>query len=78
MERCLAELGPGALATVVGVHADLPAVGRRLADLGFTAGATVEVVRRAPLRDPVVYRVHGYELCLRRVVAACIFVEVGS
>ncbi len=78
MERCLAELGPGASATVVAVHAEAPAVGRRLADLGFTAGVAVEVVRRAPLRDPVVYRVRGYELCLRRAQAACVIVDVAA
>ncbi|MCF3132329.1 ferrous iron transport protein A [Streptomyces olivochromogenes] len=71
--RSLADLPPGARATVVEV---LPvrstAVARRLGDLGFTPGAAVEVVRRAPLRDPVVYRVKDYEVCLRRTEAACV------
>ncbi|GLK99235.1 hypothetical protein GCM10017581_009760 [Dactylosporangium matsuzakiense] len=49
-----------------------PAVARRLEDLGLTSGTTVDVVRRAPLRDPVVYRVKDYELCLRRAQAACV------
>ncbi len=75
-QSCLAELAPGARARVVGVVADAPAVGRRLADLGFTVGAVVEVVRRAPLRDPVIYRVKDYELCLRRAQAAFVRVEV--
>jgi ferrous iron transport protein A len=45
----LAELAPGCQATVVGLAADTaPATARRLVDLGFTAGATVQVVRRAP------------------------------
>ncbi|MFF9061301.1 ferrous iron transport protein A [Streptomyces sp. NPDC014882] len=41
-------------------------------DLGFTPGAVVEVVRRAPLRDPVLYRLKDYEVCLRRAQAACV------
>jgi ferrous iron transport protein A len=50
----------------------------RLADLGFTPGTVVRVVRRAPLRDPVLYRVKDYEVCLRRAQAACVRVaEVG-
>ncbi|WP_432135307.1 MULTISPECIES: FeoA family protein [unclassified Streptomyces] len=69
----LAELEPGARATVVEVVAGgAPEVARRLGDLGFTPGTPVEVVRRAPLRDPVIYRVKDYEVCLRRAQAACI------
>ncbi|MFK4144874.1 ferrous iron transport protein A [Streptomyces sp. NPDC004065] len=67
----LADLAPGARAVVAAVAADgTPSVARRLGDLGFTPGAEVEVVRRAPLRDPVVYRVKDYEVCLRRAEAA--------
>ncbi|WP_327318787.1 FeoA family protein [Streptomyces sp. NBC_01235] len=72
---CLADLAPGARATVIGVVADgEPTVVRRLHDLGFTPGAVVEVVRRAPLRDPVLYRVKDYEVCLRRAQAACVHI----
>jgi ferrous iron transport protein A len=53
-----------------------PVTARRLVDLGFTRGTAVRVLRRAPLRDPVVYRVKDYELCLRRAQAACVEVEV--
>ncbi|MFI2433583.1 ferrous iron transport protein A [Streptomyces sp. NPDC018693] len=67
----LDELAPGDRATVVAVVADgAPELARRLGDLGFTPGTVVEVVRRAPLRDPVVYRVKDYEVCLRRAQAA--------
>lgn len=68
-ERRLADLKPGARTRVLRVDGG-PVVARRLAELGFTPGAVVEVVRRAPLRDPVVYRVRGYEICLRRAQAA--------
>ena len=75
----LADLTPGSHAVVLGMAVDAPpAVVRRLEDLGLTPGTTVEVVRRAPLRDPVVYRVKDYELCLRRAQAACVLArEIG-
>ncbi|MFD5650558.1 ferrous iron transport protein A [Streptomyces sp. NPDC127039] len=73
--RSLADLLPGARATVARVVADAaPAVVCRLHDLGFTPGAMVEAVRRAPLRDPVLYRVKDYEVCLRRTQAVCVHI----
>jgi Fe2+ transport system protein FeoA len=38
---------------------------RRLMEMGFCKGVTVEVVRRAPLGDPTEFRVRGYHLSLR-------------
>ena len=70
----LAELRPGARAVVARVTGNDPTA-RRLGELGFTPGATVEVVRRAPLGDPVIYRVKDYDLCLRRAQAAGIRVD---
>ncbi|MEV0006232.1 FeoA family protein [Micromonospora sp. NPDC050980] len=67
----LSDLPPGSRATIVGLADGAPpSTAHRLADLGFTAGTLVQVVRRAPLRDPVVYRVKDYDLCLRRAQAA--------
>lgn len=72
----LADLPRGHRATVVRVADDAhPATARRLEDLGFTGGTEVEVVRRAPLHDPVVYRVKDYELCLRRAQARCVLIR---
>ena len=42
------------------------ALRRRLLDMGVVPGAEIEVVRIAPLGDPVEYRVRGYRLSLRR------------
>jgi ferrous iron transport protein A len=76
---CLAELAPGARARVVGVAAPQGhGVGRRLAALGFTVGTLVEVVRRAPLGDPVIYRLKDYEVCLRRTEATLVRTEGGA
>ncbi len=42
------------------------AIARRLDDLGLRIGVEVEVIRRAPLGDPTVFELHGYQLCLRQ------------
>jgi ferrous iron transport protein A len=62
----LAQLAPGRRATVVGTIPQAnPAVANRLGQLGFRATAQVDVIRRAPLGDPTIYRVQDTELCLR-------------
>jgi ferrous iron transport protein A len=63
----LAELSPGRRATIVGtVPQATSAVASRLGQLGFRATAQVDVIRRAPLGDPTIYRIQDTELCLRR------------
>ncbi|PHP46039.1 hypothetical protein B6V01_001095 [Methanosarcinales archaeon ex4572_44] len=44
--------------------------------MGIVRGTEIEVVRRAPLGDPVEFRLRGYNLTLRKEEAACISVEV--
>ncbi|GAB2921417.1 hypothetical protein GCM10027280_05640 [Micromonospora polyrhachis] len=68
----LTDLPPGARARVTGIIATTPGTAGRLADLGFTPGTVVQVLRRAPLGDPVLYRVKDYEVCLRRAQATCV------
>ncbi len=45
---------------------------KRIVEMGFIKGKTVEVILNAPLQDPVKYRIMGYELSLRREEAAMI------
>lgn len=47
----------------------------RLMEMGFIEGTEVEVVRRAPLGDPLQLRVGDYELSLRSTEAALIDVS---
>ena len=61
---------------VVGVTGD-DAVTRRLADLGIRIGVEVECLRRAPLGDPSVFELCGYQLCLRRAESARVRVISG-
>ena len=73
-ERRLAELGPGERSRVVTVDGEADAV-RRLMDLGLIRGTPVEVMRRAPLGDPIEVRLRGFMLTLRRAEAEHITVE---
>lgn len=52
-------------------------ISRRLFDLGFAQGVEVELVRRAPMRDPLIFRVGGSEMLLRRSEADRIVVRVA-
>lgn len=76
----LSELRPGSRGVIVALDhtgdAHAQALGRRLVDLGFAPGTEVEVVRKAPAGDPFVYRIRGYEICLRARQASTIVVEV--
>jgi ferrous iron transport protein A len=48
---------------------------RRLMELGLVPGTRVEVLRRAPLGDPIELRLREIHLSLRRSEAAYIHVE---
>ena len=71
---CLSDLRLGTSARVIALQEDAAEdpISQRLSNLGFVPGRTVTPLRRAPLGDPVVYRVSDYELCLRRQEARLI------
>jgi ferrous iron transport protein A len=74
LARPLSELQPGERGTVTELVGD-PEAARRLMDLGMIRGSTVEMIRRAPLGDPLEVRVRGFMLTLRRSQAEHITVE---
>jgi DtxR family Mn-dependent transcriptional regulator len=49
---------------------------RRMMDMGLVPGSDVEVVRAAPLGDPIEFTVKGYSLSLRKAEAKAITVEM--
>ncbi|MBQ3636404.1 MAG: ferrous iron transport protein B [Bacteroidales bacterium] len=51
---------------------------KRIVEMGFIKGKVVEVLEAAPLRDPIKYRIMGYELSLRRDEAELIEVVAGT
>ncbi|MDQ2758647.1 MAG: ferrous iron transport protein A [Actinomycetota bacterium] len=69
----LGDLRPGDTATIASVCAGTdPASARRLFDLGFAPGSEVSLLRRAPMADPMIFRVAGYDIALRRAQAQCV------
>lgn len=72
--RPLSALAPGERGRVAAVAGDADAV-RRLQDLGVIRGTPVEMVRAAPLGDPLEVRLRGFMLTLRRAEADHITVE---
>ncbi len=82
MRRCtrknccmLKEINPGKRARIRCHHATGP-IRQRLLDLGFIPQAEIEVIRRAPLGDPIECRVSNYKVALRKSEAE--FIEVES
>lgn len=45
---------------------------KRIVEMGFIKGKTVEVLLNAPLKDPIKYKILGYEISLRRQEATLI------
>jgi DtxR family transcriptional regulator, Mn-dependent transcriptional regulator len=70
----LSELKPGQKGRIERVSGH-GAVKRRIRDMGVTTGSLVEVVRVAPLGDPIDVKVKGYHLSLRKEEAADIRVR---
>lgn len=69
----LNELQPGQIGYVVKIRGR-GAFRKRVIEMGFTSGRKVEVIRKAPLQDPIEYRLMDYEISLRRSEAR--FIEV--
>jgi ferrous iron transport protein A len=70
----LTSVGLGQTATVVEIK--VPAESRpRLMEMGLLVGTAVELVRFAPLGDPVEIKVRGYNLTLRKHEAEQILVR---
>ncbi|MFL6227753.1 MAG: ferrous iron transport protein A [Pyrinomonadaceae bacterium] len=76
-QTCLNSLPHGVGARVVGVGG-AAAVSRRLMEMGVVPGARVQVIKAAPLGDPLEIRVRSYHLALRRTEAAAIQVIEGD
>jgi Fe2+ transport system protein FeoA len=72
----LAKLPEGAGFSVVRINLGRE-VGRRLADMGFIEGARGSIVRKKFWGGPLVIRIMGYEILLRRSEAAGIEVEAA-
>jgi Fe2+ transport system protein FeoA len=73
----LSQLLPGQSGKIVSLNADR-AVDQRLMALGLLPGMVVTLVRKAPLGDPVEFTFGGVEICLRKLEATDIWVDVAA
>lgn len=72
----LSEMQPGAKGRIAFVSGR-GQIRKRLMEMGITSDARFEVLRVAPLGDPVEVRVRGYNLSLRKSEAEHVEVELG-
>jgi len=76
METTLKEMRIGNSGVVIGIGSKGP-MKRRLMEMGVTPGATIKVVKVAPLGDPIEVTLRGYELSLRKNEAEQIKVKLA-
>jgi ferrous iron transport protein A len=74
MSKSLRQVASGEKARIVSVAAE-GEIGRRLRDMGLSPGTEIEILGRAPLKDPVSIRLKNYTLTLRNSEADYISVE---
>ncbi len=74
-KRFLDQVELGAKAVVSRVTA-IGEVGQRLLDMGIVKGARLQVMRVAPMGDPIEIKIKGYNLSLRKSEAKTIEVEI--
>ena len=67
-------LAIGQPATIIGFR-DESAYVERLRSLGLVRGTQIEVVRTAPLGDPVELKLRGFRLAIRAREADCLIIE---
>jgi len=72
--RMLGDCKPGQRAKIRCHHAK-GAIRQRLLDLGFVPGTEIDMVRSAPLGDPIQCKVSGYNVTLRKSEAELIELE---
>ena len=73
--RSLDNLKVGDKGIVDRIQAGAVHVRQRLMEMGLTKGTVVEVIRFAPLGDPIEISVRGYRLSLRREEAQSVLLE---
>ena len=72
--RTLKDAEEGERVKVISVYGDRT-LRRRLMDMGILKGSDIQVVRVAPLGDPVEFLVRGYKLSLRKKDAEMVGIE---
>jgi ferrous iron transport protein A len=71
----LALMSPGERGTICRIQENAPAIRQRLLEMGFISGTPIEVIRFAPLGDPMEIAVNGYRISLRRNEAQTVMIR---
>lgn len=72
----IADLTPGQTANIRNIDALDPALRKKLLNLGFLPKAKIELLRVAPLGDPLAIRCANSSIALRKQIANKIVVEL--
>lgn len=76
-EKCtLSDLRVGQSGKVLGLNMDDIDLKRHLLEMGLTVNTIVKIKKAAPLGEPMVIELRGYELFLEKQELKRIFVEV--
>lgn len=73
----LSQLAVGDAARIVAVEGG-GSMAVRLLEMGLTPGTRVELVKRAPMGDPLEVQVRGYHVSLRRDEARRVRIEASA
>ena len=74
----LSDLNAGQSATIMNMHKMEPVMRKKLLNMGFLPKAKVELLRFAPMGDPVVIRCANSSIALRKAVLSNIKVELTA
>ena len=70
----LSNLNVGDKARIVSIGGS-GATRRRIMDMGLVPGSGIETIRRAPMGDPIEFKIRGYMISLRKEEAEKIIVR---
>lgn len=75
-KQAVSDLLPGQQGSIVSVSGPAE-IRHRLLEMGLTPGTHVELIRVAPMGDPVEIRVRGYRLSLRKSEASAVRIDAA-
>lgn len=77
-ENTLNSLLPGESGIVDSITTTDPKLKMRLLEMGLLKGTTIEVIRYAPLGDPIEIKIRGYRLSIRKIEAESVGISKKS
>ena len=72
--RTLSSLSPGETAVIQSFNIDLN-LQSRLVEMGILHGVEIRLIKKAPFKGPIEFKIRGYEVSLRYVDAEQVLVK---